>query len=83
MHRHQMLLQQNRIDMEKKLPVVFKFSSELLNLQKMQLGLAKQKKYKEANQLQIRCQTKETAERDKYILARDTKILKSESNLAA
>lgn len=42
---HTKALTDNRFNMEQNLPLTFKFSSELLNLRKIQTNLAKQKNY--------------------------------------
>ena len=42
--QHQLELEKNNQDLNEKLPLTFKFSSELLNYQRIQASLAKQKK---------------------------------------
>lgn len=42
---HTKSLEENRFQLEQQLPLTFKFSSELLNLRKIQTNLAKQKNY--------------------------------------
>lgn len=42
--RHTKELEQNRAELEDRLPLTFKFSAELLNKQRIQAQLAKQKK---------------------------------------
>mmetsp|Transcript_35739 Transcript_35739/g.54701 ORF Transcript_35739/g.54701 Transcript_35739/m.54701 type:complete len:218 (+) Transcript_35739:171-824(+) len=79
--RHTQELEKNREELEKKLPLTFKFSSELLNQQKIQASLAKQKKYAEAHQVQIRCQEMEAEEREKYMKDRHKKIIAAEAKL--
>lgn len=41
--RHVKELEQNRQELENKLPMTFKHSAELLNMKKIQINLAKQK----------------------------------------
>ena len=52
--RHVKELEDNRADLEQRLPIKYKPSSEILNLQKIQDNLAKQKQYAEAHQVQQR-----------------------------
>jgi len=47
--KHVRELEENRANLEKKLPLDFKHSAELLNLKKIQANLAKQKEYAEAH----------------------------------
>jgi hypothetical protein len=49
--RHIRELEQNRQDLENKLPLIFKDSAELLNLKKIQGNLAKAKQYADAHQV--------------------------------
>lgn len=49
--RHTSEIESNRQILGEKLPMTFKFSSELLNQQSMQISLAKQKKYQEAHEI--------------------------------
>lgn len=60
---HQADLEFLRMDLEASLPKQFKASVEVLNLRKMMENLAKQKKYKDAHQLQTRAQKLEDTER--------------------
>lgn len=48
-NRHALEIETNRNMLEEKLPLTFKFSAELLNQQRIQDSLAKQKKYQEAH----------------------------------
>ena len=52
--RHVHELEENRSNLEQKLPMTFKFSAELLNLRKIQDNLAKQKEYAEAHKVQVK-----------------------------
>jgi len=47
--RHNSQLADNRSNLEQTLPLTFKFSTELLNLRKIQQNLARQKDYQEAH----------------------------------
>jgi len=76
-----MELQRNRQELEEKLPLTFKFSAELLNQQRIQASLAKQTKYAEAHQIQVRCQEMEIDEREKYMKDRHKKIISTEAKL--
>lgn len=71
----------NRKMMESKLPLEFKHSKELLKLIVMEKGLAKQKRFKEATQIQQRVGKMEALERQKYFEQRQEKIMLSEKNL--
>ena len=79
--KHNNALMDLRNSLEEKLPLKFKYSSELLNLLKMQNGLAKQKKYAEAHQIQQRCNKKEQQESNKYMKDREQKIQTAENTL--
>ena len=70
-----------RNNLDDKIPVKFKPSSELLNLRRIQVNLAKQKEYKEAHQVQIRAQKLEKLEMGRYEEERNEKIMKSEEKL--
>ena len=70
-----------RNNLDDKIPVKFKPSSELLNLRRIQVNLAKQKEYKEAHQVQIRAQKLEKLEMGRYEEERNGKIMKSEEKL--
>ena len=70
-----------RNSLDDKIPVKFKPSSELLNLRRIQVNLAKQKEYKEAHQVQIRAQKLEKLEIGRYEEERNGKIMKSEEKL--
>lgn len=50
--RHTKELEENRAVLEQKVPVVFKPSSEMLNLKKIVDQLARQKEYAEAHKVQ-------------------------------
>lgn len=50
--RHNKELEENRAVLEQKIPMVFKPSSELLNLKRIQDGLVRQKEYTEAHKVQ-------------------------------
>ena len=76
-----MEIEQNRQILEGKLPLTFKFSADLLNMQKIQDTQAKQKKYQDAHQTQIRCQELETTEREAYLQERSKKIIAAEAKL--
>ena len=80
-NRHAVEIETNRQNLEEKLPLTFKFSAELLNQQKIQESLAKQKKYQEAHQIQIRCQELEAIEREKYMKDRHKRIIAAEAKL--
>lgn len=67
--------------LDEKIPVKFKPSSELLNMRRIQISLAKQKEYKEAHQVQIRSQKLEKEEKARYEEERNGKIMKSEEKL--
>ena len=67
--------------LDEKIPIKFKPSSELLNLRRIQINLAKQKEYKEAHQVQIRAQRLEKEEKSRYDEERNVKIMKSEEKL--
>ena len=54
--KHIRELEENRQRLDETLPLNFKHSAELLNLQKIQQNLAKQKEYAEAHQVQIKAQ---------------------------
>jgi len=49
--RHLKELEENRQVLEQRIPLNFKASSELLNLKKIQDGLARQKEYAEAHKI--------------------------------
>lgn len=70
-----------RTKLDTKIPIKFKPSSELLNLRRIQVNLAKQKEYKEAHQVQIRAQKLEKQEMARYEEDRNVKIMKSEEQL--
>ena len=78
---HTKALEDNRFNLEQSLPLTFKFSSELLNLRKIQTNLAKQKNYQEAHQVQQRANEIEESERQKHMDERHKKILHAEQNL--
>ncbi|CAI2376064.1 unnamed protein product [Moneuplotes crassus] len=67
--------------LDERIPIKFKPSSELLNLRRIQINLAKQKEYKEAHQVQIRAQKLEKEEQASYNEDRNGKIMKSEEKL--
>lgn len=67
--------------LDERIPIKFKPSSELLNLRRIQINLAKQKEYKEAHQVQIRAQKLEKEEQARYDEDRNGKIMKSEEKL--
>lgn len=79
--RHTQQIEGNRQTLEEKLPLTFKFSSVLLDQQKVQANLAKQKKYQEAHDVQQKCQQLEATEREKYMKERHQKIIASEAKL--
>ena len=54
--KHQKELEENRQQLEVKIPMVFKASSELLNLKKILEQLARQKEYAEAQKIQTKIQ---------------------------
>lgn len=70
-----------RSKLDEKIPIKFKPSSELLNLKRIQVNLAKQKEYKEAHQVQVRAQKLEKSEIARYEEERNGKIMKSEEKL--
>ena len=80
-NRHAVEIETNRQQLEDMLPLTFKFSAELLNQQRIQENLAKQKKYQEAHQIQIQCQEMEANEREAYMLNRHKKIIAAEAAL--
>lgn len=61
--------------------MTFKQSAELLNLQKIQQQLAKQKEYAEAHQVQIKGNELVEQEREKYMQQRHKKIVSAEAKL--
>ena len=75
MARHNMELEDNRATLESTLPLTFKFSTELLNLRKMEVNLGKQKNFKDAHQMQTRANALEAKERNAYMKARNDKIM--------
>lgn len=79
--RHTAEIESNRQILGDKLPLTFKFSSDLLNMQKIQDNLAKQKNYQEAHQIQTRCQELEAEEREAYMKERSKKIIAHEAKL--
>lgn len=60
-------------ELEQDLPDIFKPSSELLNLKKIQISLAKQKNYTEAHQVQVRANAMEKKELSMFQDQRDHK----------
>lgn len=68
--QHANELENHNQEMNEKLPMTFKFSPELLNLQRIQASLAKQKKYAEAHQVQQQAAELEIQEREKYMKER-------------
>lgn len=54
--KHVRELEDNRAELEKKLPMTIKPSPELLNMRQIQANLAKQKEYSEAHKVQVRVQ---------------------------
>lgn len=81
--RHTQDLEQNRQHLEATLPAKYKQSTELLNLRKIQDQNARQKKYSDAHEVQVRAQTLEEKEREQYMIDVHKKILASEANLMA
>lgn len=79
--KHTKDLEENRQMQEEKLPLEFKFSSELLNLRQIQRNLAKQKNYAEAHQVQQRANEMEERERVTHLENRQKKIQSSEQKL--
>ena len=65
--RHVHQLEENRSELEKRLPLHFKHSSELLNMKQIQIRLAQQKEYAEAHKVQIQGQELLKAEEEKYL----------------
>ncbi|CDW84238.1 UNKNOWN [Stylonychia lemnae] len=74
-------LEMNRANLEQKISQVFKASSELLNLRKIQDQLARQKEYAEAHKVQAKILELERIEQDKYNGARNKKIVAAETTL--
>ena len=81
--RHTQDLEQNRQHLESTLPAKYKQSTELLNLRRIQQENAKQKKYQDAHQVQVRAQELEEKEREQYMIDVHKKILASEANMMA
>ena len=79
--KHIRELEDNRQRLEETLPMNFKYSAELLNLQKIQQQLAKQKEYAEAHQVQVKAQQLEQEEREKYMQQRHKKIVVAEAKM--
>lgn len=79
--KHMQEREEHRDKMEQKIKESFKPSSELLNLQKIQVNLAKQKEYVEAHQVQVRAKKLETQEQNKYYQERENKIHAEEKKL--
>ena len=77
--RHQKELEENRQVLEQRIPVVFKPSSELLNLKKIQDQLARQKEYGEAHKVQQKVAELEREEQEKYLQVRMKKIVAQET----
>eukprot|EP00347_Sterkiella_histriomuscorum_P016858 403351580 len=78
---HTQDLEKNRIDLEQKIPQIFKASSELLNLKRIQDQLARQKEYAEAHKVQLQIQSLEREEQEKYVQVRNRKIVSAETLL--
>jgi len=81
--RHTQDLEQNRQHLESTLPAKYKQSTELLNLRRIQQEDARQKKYQDAHQVQVRAQELEEKEREQYMIDVHKKILASEANMMA
>lgn len=64
--RHNKELEENRAVLEQKVPMVFKASSEMLNLKKIQDQLVRQKEYGEAHKVQAKIFELEKEEQEKY-----------------
>ncbi|CDW87163.1 UNKNOWN [Stylonychia lemnae] len=77
--QHQRDLEKNRIDLDQKIPAIFKPSSELLNLKKIQDQLAKQKEYGEAHKVQQKIIELSKEEEEKYSQVRQKKIVAAET----
>lgn len=74
-------LEENRAQLEQKVTVVFKQSSELLNLKKIQDQLVKQQEYTEAHKVQAKIAELEKTEQEKYGQVRMKKIVAAETLL--
>jgi len=79
--RHQEEMERFLEELEKALPTKPKDSTELLNLKKIQLSLAKKTDYIEAHKIQQRCMKLEKEETDRYLVQREKKILNQKSQL--
>ena len=79
--RHLKDLEENRQVLEQRIPLNFKASSELLNLKKIQDGLARQKEYSEAHKIQQKIVELDRSEQEKYNQVRIKKIMAAESLL--
>ena len=72
--KHVSQQEEYRGQLEEKIPYKFKPSTDLLNLKRIQVNLAKQKEYKEAHEVQVRAQKLDQEENQKYAENRDLKI---------
>ena len=72
--KHVSQQEEYRGQLEEKIPYKFKPSTDLLNLKRIQVNLAKQKEYKEAHEVQVRAQKLDQEENQKYTENRDLKI---------
>ena len=79
--RHVRELEQNRQELEQKLPMTFKQSAELLNLRTIEQQLARQKQYADAHQVQVKAQMMEQEESEKNMQMRHKKIVSVEAKL--
>lgn len=79
--KHNTDLEENRAILEQKIPQVYKQSSELLNLKKIQDGLVRQKEYAEAHKVQQKIFELEKEEQEKYQQVRQKKIVAAETLL--
>lgn len=79
--RHNKELEENRGVLEQKIPMVFKASSELLNLKKIVDQLVRQKEYGEAHKVQQKIIQLERDEHEKYQQVRVKKIVAAETLL--
>lgn len=79
--KHIKELEENRAVLEQSLPLTFKHSAELLNMQKIQQQLAKQTQYAEAHQVQVKAAQMLEDEREKYMQQRHKKIVAAEAKL--
>lgn len=79
--KHIRELEENRQMLEQSLPLTFKHSAELLNMQKIEQQLAKAKEYAEAHQVQVKANEMMQDEREKYIQQRHKKIVAAEAKL--